>query len=62
MNRLYRDQNYIPTELSLQFDDFETYFDCRRALMKTKLCKLFDVEQPNMAEPVSETGEITNPA
>lgn len=59
---LYRDQNYIPTELSLQFDDFETYFDCRRSLMKTKLCKLFDVEQPNMAEPVSETGEITNPA
>ncbi|HCG5310737.1 DUF262 domain-containing protein [Vibrio parahaemolyticus] len=58
---LYRDQNYIPTALSLQFDDFEAFFDCRRALMKTKLCKLFDVEQPNMAEFVSETEEIIDP-
>ena len=39
----YRSRNYIPEEQSLDFKDFDEFFEARKNLMRTKLYEIFEI-------------------
>lgn len=48
----YRERNYLPKELSLNFSDFGSFYESRKQMLSEQLYQLFDVVR---VEPTTET-------
>jgi hypothetical protein len=50
--KYYRERNYLPEELSLNFSDFESFYESRKQMLSDQLYQLFGVVK---VEPSTET-------